>query len=59
MQGIAAAETTTQVDEVQVVAFQLGQEEYAVDIINVQEIIKPHKITRIPRTERYIDGVLS
>lgn len=59
MQGIAAAETTTQVDEVQVVAFQLGQEEYAVDIINVQEIIKPHKITRIPRTERYIDGVIN
>ncbi len=45
--------------EVQVVAFALGQEEYAVNILNVQEIITMHKITRIPRTEAYIEGVIN
>lgn len=45
--------------EVQVVAFELGQEEYAVDILNVQEIITLHKVTRIPRTERHVEGVIN
>lgn len=46
-------------DERQVVAFQLGAEEYAVDIINVQEIIRLHKVTRIPRTEAWVEGVIN
>jgi len=45
--------------EMQVVAFQLGSEEYAVDIVNVQEIIKLHKVTRVPRTEPYVEGVIN
>jgi purine-binding chemotaxis protein CheW len=45
--------------ERQVVAFQLGPEEYAVDIINVQEIIRLLKVTRIPRTEAWVEGVIN
>lgn len=45
--------------EIQVVAFELGQEEYAVDILNVQEIITMHRVTRIPRTESYVEGVIN
>ncbi len=43
----------------QVVAFKLGKEEYAVDILHVQEINRLLNITRVPRTERFIEGVVN
>ena len=46
-------------NEIQVVAFQLGKEEYAVDILNVQEINRLLNITRVPRAEKHIDGVIN
>ncbi len=46
-------------DEIQVVAFQLGKEEYAVDILHVQEINRLLDITRVPRAERNIEGVIN
>ena len=44
---------------IQVVAFQLGIEEYAVDILNVQEINRLLNITRIPRADENIEGVVN
>lgn len=46
-------------DQIQVVAFQLGNEEYAVDILYVQEINRLLNITRVPRSPAYIDGVVN
>lgn len=46
-------------EEIQVVAFQLGKEEYAVDILNVQEIKRLLNITRIPRADQHIEGVVN
>lgn len=46
-------------EEIQVVAFKLGKEEYAVDVLNVQEINRLLNITRVPRVERYIEGVVN
>jgi purine-binding chemotaxis protein CheW len=46
-------------EEIQVVAFQLGKEEYAVDILNVQEINRLLNITRIPRADKNIEGVVN
>lgn len=45
--------------ELQVVAFVLGKEEYAVDILAVQEINKLPQITRVPRAPHYIEGVIN
>ncbi len=45
--------------ETQVVVFRLGKEEYAMDILHVQEIIRLLNITRIPRVEKYIEGVIN
>jgi purine-binding chemotaxis protein CheW len=59
MQAVENKSYSDSKQEMQVVAFQLGLEEYAVDIINVQEIIKLHKVTRIPRTEPYVEGVIN
>lgn len=45
--------------ERQIIAFRLGQEEYAVNIHDVKEIIRPTAVTRVPRTQEYIKGVLN
>ncbi len=44
-------------DEKQLVSFMLGEEEFGFDIMDVQEIIRPPNIARVPLTPRYVDGV--
>jgi len=46
-------------DGIQVVAFRLGKEEYAVDILHVQEIVRLLSITRVPRSAKHIEGVVN
>ncbi|MDD3323588.1 MAG: chemotaxis protein CheW [Sulfurospirillaceae bacterium] len=46
-------------DIVQLVGFIIGQEEYAVPILNIQEIIKPIEYTRVPSVPSYILGVFN
>lgn len=46
-------------DEVQLVAFTLGREEYGISILQVQEIKKLTDITRVPHTPDYIKGVMN
>lgn len=43
----------------QFLAFQLGTEEYALDINQISEIIKPREYTDIPRVPDYILGLIS
>jgi len=45
--------------EIQVIIFKLGSEEYAVPINFVQEIIMPQKATRIPKSPKYVEGVIN
>jgi len=52
-------EAETSADKIQVVAFQLGNEEYAVDILKVQEINRLLNITRVPRADEFIEGVVN
>ena len=40
-------------------AFYLGNEEYAVDIMNIREIIVPVGITSVPKTPTFIKGIIS
>jgi purine-binding chemotaxis protein CheW len=44
---------------VQVVSFQLGSEEYGVDISQVQEIIRMVEITHVPRAPKFMEGVIN
>lgn len=46
-------------EDMQLVAFQLGNEEYAVDILSVQEIIRWSRITRIPKAPVFCKGVIN
>lgn len=44
---------------VQVVSFRLGNEEYGVDISQVQEIIRLVEITHVPRAPHFMEGVIN
>jgi purine-binding chemotaxis protein CheW len=43
----------------QMVSFHIGEEEYAVETVNVQEIIRLHELTRVPKTPPYLKGVIN
>ena len=46
-------------DIVQLVGFVIGDEEYAISILNIQEIIKPIEFTRVPSVPEYVMGVFN
>lgn len=46
-------------ERIQVVSFHLGNEEYGVDISQVQEIIRMVEITHVPRAPRFMEGVIN
>jgi len=43
----------------QMVSFRLGEEEYGVDILCVQEIIRLSRITPVPNAPGFVQGVLN
>lgn len=43
----------------QLLTFQLGQEEYALNIMDIKEIIRPKETTEVPKTPDYILGIFS
>jgi len=46
-------------DIVQLVGFVIGEEEYAIPILAIQEIIKPFSWTRVPQVPAYVLGVFN
>lgn len=46
-------------DVVQLVGFIIGNEEYAIPILSIQEIIKPIEYTRVPQVPDYVLGVFN
>ena len=54
------AHTETSVaDERKLATFQLGEEEFAVDIAQVQEIIRLQSVTAVPQAPPYVTGVVN
>ena len=43
---------------VQLAAFVVGEERYALDIMRIKEIINPLPITRVPKSPPFIEGVI-
>lgn len=56
---VDATERMTEEGARQLLSFALGDEEYAVDITQVREIIKPREITEIPRVPDFMLGIIS
>jgi purine-binding chemotaxis protein CheW len=44
---------------IQLCAFQVGGEEYVIDIMRIREIIRPIRITAVPRAPDFIEGVIN
>jgi purine-binding chemotaxis protein CheW len=57
-QGFTNQEKTEE-NIVQLVGFIVGNEEFAVPILSIQEIIKPIEWTRVPFTSDYVLGVFN
>ena len=43
----------------QLVTFSIGDEEFGVDILKVQEIIRTMEITKVPRAPHFVEGVIN
>ena len=43
----------------QLVTFRLGNEEFSLDILRVQEIIRHMEITRVPKAPDFVEGVIN
>ncbi len=62
MKGVMRKEKTTAAgaeDTMQLVTFQVGDEEYGVDIRRITEVVRPLKITPLPRMPEFIEGVVN
>jgi purine-binding chemotaxis protein CheW len=46
-------------DLLQLVSFKLGEEEFGVDILKVQEINRLVEITKVPRAPGFVEGVIN
>src|SRR5690625_7206102 len=59
MNDTAEARADRQTDDSKYLSFLLSREEYAIDILKVQEIIGLIPITPVPNAPEYIRGVLN
>jgi len=57
--SIRGDDEDTEGEVLQLVSFQLGQEEFAIDILGVQEIIRLVEITPVPNAPYYVEGVIN
>lgn len=59
LQTLTAEQKQAAQEVEQYLAFQLGQEEYALDIKQISEIIKVRELTEIPRVPGFVLGIIS
>lgn len=45
--------------EIQLACFRVGSELYALDIMKIKEIIRPQKLTPVPKAPAFIEGVIN
>jgi purine-binding chemotaxis protein CheW len=48
-----------QAELLQIVSFKVGDEEFGLDILRVQEIIRVQDLTRVPNSPDFVDGVIN
>ncbi len=46
-------------ETVQLVTFQVGAEEYGLDINSISEVVRPLKITPLPKMPAFVEGVIN
>ena len=53
------ADDTRSADEIQLVVFSLGREEFAVEVTQVREIMRMEEITRMPKSPDFVEGIIN
>ena len=56
---MAREKTIAADDTMQLVTFQVGVEEFGLDIRAIAEVIRPLKITTLPRMPQFVEGVVN
>ena len=56
---VERSEYAEEMDPIQLVGVKLGDEEYAIDVLKINTIIRSIEITIVPRMESYILGVMN
>ena len=46
-------------NQIQVVSFQLGEEVYAIDIMEIKQIVNMQEVREIPNAPPYVEGILN
>lgn len=59
MQSKEKGKTASSAQLLQLVSFHLGGEEYALEILRVQEIIRMMDLTRVPNSPDFVEGVIN
>ncbi|WP_340820732.1 chemotaxis protein CheW [Methanolobus sp. WCC4] len=59
MNDVSESGTGPSDELLQMVVFQLGDEEFGVEIMKVQEIIRMPEITQIPQSPDFVEGVIN
>ena len=59
VQGISGSDKHLEIETVQWLSFLLGDEEYALSLDVVLELIKPRTYTELPSVPNYVRGILS
>ncbi|RNC70144.1 MAG: purine-binding chemotaxis protein CheW [Desulfuromonadales bacterium] len=49
----------TEIQEIQLACFRLGDTTFAADIMRIKEIIRPQRLTQLPKTPAFVEGVIS
>ena len=57
--GLTNTDGDNEIEQVQWLGFYLGNEEYALDIEVISELIKPRALTELPQVPEYICGIMS
>jgi purine-binding chemotaxis protein CheW len=52
-------DTASNAQLLQLVSFSVASEEYGLDILRVQEIIRTQQLTRVPNLPDYVEGVIN
>lgn len=55
----AVTQATADSELLQLVSFEVGEEEYAVPILSVQEINRMMQITKVPQSPSFVEGVIN
>lgn len=56
---MTALDNNNQSNQLQLVSFKIGAEEFGINILEVQEIIRMVEITSVPQTPDYVEGVIN